>query len=810
MNAIRIPAFWQAVLVIIGAYLLFDNIFVLINLLTGEAHSALMPKTLMVQYMVITVIAVLLYFAFDDSRWVEFKAPILSTLRDDGKALVRWSLLLLVPAIVGYTVYGMVLPTSDAPVELRQVHPAPPASVKVFNKTFDLGTLENPVREEILQTLARDEEAGWEKYQAAVTAGRDVYYQNCFYCHGDLLDGKGHYAAGFNPQPINFQDATIIPQLQESFLFWRITTGGPGLPKEGTPWNSAMPVWHEMLKEQDVWNVITFLFDYNGQVPRIWDPAVSKTVTGMKDKVLAKRAGIKGKELYQFRCEVCHGEQGMGDGIAAERMYPKPRDFSLALFKYKTTPGTTLPRDEDLFNTIKYGLPGTGMPGWGSMMTDDQIRSLLPVIKGFDFTSAWPPEGADEAAFDDEGRYTKSDFRVITDQEPHEGQITYSEESLAKGKVAFEKSCSECHGNTGRGNIMSGKQLQDDWGNRIWPRDLTKPWTWRATEAREKGEKSREATIRNIYTRLSIGIPGTPMPAHRAVEEGNKDPVSLEDRWHIANYVYSLRETTVQPKDGPVVAGMKVAGGVPATLDDQRWSEAPAVTLQLVPNIIKADRLFTPLNDAVTVRALYDDKEIAFLLEMDDRTESRPGIEYFTELQDENLEMHPDAFAIQFPREDGYLSAPMVEKPLYRHGDAKHNTTIWYWNAGSVEPARDAAGMLLEGSGPDKKLKPRDADGSFTAQGAWQDGKWRVLMKRPRDAGNGDMVFQEGQFMPVSFANWDGSNGEVGSKHTLSTWYWLFLPPEMDVYKVYGLPIGIALLIFLAGLWLVSAQRKKR
>ncbi len=55
-----------------------------------------------------------------------------------------------------------------------------------------------------------------------------------------------------------------------------------------------MPVWHEMLSEEDVWNVITFLFDYNGQVPRIWDPAVSKQVTGMKDQVLAQRKQIQG------------------------------------------------------------------------------------------------------------------------------------------------------------------------------------------------------------------------------------------------------------------------------------------------------------------------------------------------------------------------------------------------------------------------------------------------------------------------------------------------------------------------------------
>ncbi|WP_294040942.1 c-type cytochrome [Thiolapillus sp.] len=803
MKGFRITAFWQALIAAVLAYLVFDNAF-----------PPVLPKTLMIQYMIITIIGILLYFAFDDRKWEEFKAPILSTLKDDNKAPLRWFFLIAIPLLAAWVVYGAVKPSYEAPVELRQVHPAPPASLKVYNKTFDLATLENPVRNDILETLAKDRDAGWGKYRESVAAGRDIYYQNCFYCHGDLLDGKGHYAHGFSPQPINFQDPTIIPQLQEAFLFWRITTGGPGLPVEGTPWNSAMPVWHEMLAENDVWNVINFIFDYNGQVPRIWDPEVSKTVSGMKDEVLARRKNIMGRDLYRFRCEVCHGEQGAGDGVAADFMYPRPRDFSLALFKYKTSPGTELPRDEDLFNTIKMGLPGTAMPGWGlqgrALLSDEQIRSLIPVIKGFDITQAWPPEDADEDAFDDDGFYTKTDFRVIKDVEPLNGQIAYSEEPIEKGKAAFRKSCSECHGMDGRGNIRSGKKLEDDWGNRIWPRDLTKPWTWRATQSLDTTEKERDETVKAIYTRLSIGIPGTPMPAHRAVEEGNQDPVILEDRWHIANYVYSLRETTVQPQDGPVVSSRKLEAELPASVDDERWKEAPAVTLHLVPNVIKEDRLFTPLNDAVTVRTLYNDKEIAFLLEVDDRTKSIPGDKYFSELQDENLEMHPDAFAIQFPHEDAYMSAPMVKKPLYRHGDAKNKTTIWYWNAGSIEPRRDPVAMLFDGSGPDRQLEPREKDSSLSADGAWKEGRWKVLMKRPRFTSDGDVLFEEGQFIPVSFANWDGSNGESGSKHTLTTWYWLILPPEMDAFRVYGIPAGIAFLVFLAGLLLVRFQRKRQ
>ncbi len=809
MKRFGVTPFWQAVLVTIVAYLFFTNAF-----------PPLMPQSLVIQFMLITVVGVLLYFSFDDERWAEFLRPIQNVVLGNGLrlALTRWFFLLSIPALVGYTTYNLVKPSLDSPVELRQVHPAPPSSVKIWGKSFNLNSLESPVRTEVLkQWKAGQRDEAMVLYSESVDAGRDIYYENCFFCHGDLLDGKGHYAEGFNPQPINFQDPTVIPQQQEAFLFWRAATGGPGLPKEGTPWNSAMPVWHEMLSEDDLWNVLMFIFDYNGQVPRIWNLEDSEAATGMRDAVLSERKGIEGNELYQFRCAVCHGEEGAGDGVAAELMYPKPRDFTLALFKYKSSPGMVLPRDEDLFKTIKDGLDGTGMPGWKTLLTDEQINSLIPVLKSFDVTATWPPEDAEDEDYDeDSGRYLKDDYQIIAEREPEAGQVLYSEDSIAKGQVAFEKACAECHGNTGRGNIISGKQLADDWGNRIWPRDLTKPWSWRATNftAGKTPEESRDQTIRNIYTRLSIGVPGTPMPAHRATEEGNKDPVSLEDRWHIANYVYSLRNTTTPMSDSNMVRATKVMSGLPDLASDTRWAEAEATTMRLVPNIIKEERLFTPLNDAITVRALYDDREIALLLEFDDRTDSRPGEETSEGIQDEDLELFSDAVAVQFPKEEAYETKPVVVKPLYRHGDGRHPTTMWYWNAGSVEPPAPQRAALLDATGPDQPIIPRVSDPTLSAQGEWKDGRWQVVMKRPRNGGGkdgkaGDIHFVEGQFLPVSFANWDGSNGEKGAKHTLTTWGWLVLPPEIDQQRLYGIPAGIALLVFIFGLLLVRNQRNE-
>jgi mono/diheme cytochrome c family protein len=54
-------------------------------------------------------------------------------------------------------------------------------------------------------------------------------------------------------------------------VFWRIAKGGPGLPPEGTPWNSAMPAWEDLLTEEEIWAVIVFLYEQTRNTPRTWE-----------------------------------------------------------------------------------------------------------------------------------------------------------------------------------------------------------------------------------------------------------------------------------------------------------------------------------------------------------------------------------------------------------------------------------------------------------------------------------------------------------------------------------------------------------
>src|SRR3979409_2549393 len=61
------------------------------------------------------------------------------------------------------------------------------------------------------------------------------------------------------------------------------------------------------------------------------------------------------KAVYRRYCVGCHGPQGDGAGENAAWVDPKPRDFTAATFKCRSTPSGTLPTDQDLYDAITRG-----------------------------------------------------------------------------------------------------------------------------------------------------------------------------------------------------------------------------------------------------------------------------------------------------------------------------------------------------------------------------------------------------------------------------------------------------------------------
>ena len=252
-EALRHP-FWQAILLLVASYLLFKFGIAYVPPLFG-VKSAPVPSSVVVEFMFIAIVGILIHVSSDEARWRRFKEPVSDTLVRRDRRTVRLALLIIVPLLAGFATYEQTRPRVAAPVQLRSIHPAPPGEITFRGKRMVLTGLENPLRKS--GSLAQH-----------VAEGKRVYYQNCLACHGDRLDGMGQFGHGFSPTPLSFADQGTIAQLSESFVFWRIAKGGPGLPREGTPWNSAMPVWEDYLTENEIWAVSIFLYAQSGWQPR--------------------------------------------------------------------------------------------------------------------------------------------------------------------------------------------------------------------------------------------------------------------------------------------------------------------------------------------------------------------------------------------------------------------------------------------------------------------------------------------------------------------------------------------------------------
>jgi mono/diheme cytochrome c family protein len=82
-------------------------------------------------------------------------------------------------------------------------------------------------------------------------------------------------------------------------------------------------------------------------------------------------------QVYDKSCNMCHGPSGKGDGPAGKMLKPPPADFGTAL-KGKADP--------EIAKIIKEGGKAVGrsaaMPAYGSKLNDEQIDSLVQLVKG--------------------------------------------------------------------------------------------------------------------------------------------------------------------------------------------------------------------------------------------------------------------------------------------------------------------------------------------------------------------------------------------------------------------------------------------
>ncbi len=213
-----------------------------------------------------------------------------------------------------------------------------------------------------------------------------------------------------------------------------------------------------------------------------------------------------GKSIYDKVCYICHGSEGKGDGpsafFMAAYLAPRPRDFTVGTYKFRTTPTGEMPSDEDLFRTVTNGVPGF-MPSFQGLSESERWEVIF-YIKSMSSAFAETP-AVDPIVIDNRPAPTAS--------------------SIQRGREVYkELKCWDCHGHNGLGDGPSTNNMFDDLKMKMFAQDLTKPFTFRGGDTPE-----------DIYRTFMTGLNGTPMPSYAKSLEGRE-----KDAWHMVNYILSL------------------------------------------------------------------------------------------------------------------------------------------------------------------------------------------------------------------------------------------------------------------------------
>ncbi len=208
----------------------------------------------------------------------------------------------------------------------------------------------------------------------------------------------------------------------------------------------------------------------------------------------------QGREVYEDHCVGCHGPKGDGNGPAATFLFPRPRDFTAGVFKFRTTPSGSLPTDGDLYRTITRGVRWTAMPTWHEVPDKERVAAIAYIKT---FSRRWKEETPEPAV-------------------PFEAAPPATPALLAHGQDLYIRAkCWECHGQEGRGDGPSAPQLRDDFDLPIRPTDFT------------RGQFKGGSSAADLYRALTLGLDGTPMPSFA-------DSLGNAERWALAYYVLSL------------------------------------------------------------------------------------------------------------------------------------------------------------------------------------------------------------------------------------------------------------------------------
>ena len=268
---------------------------------------------------------------------------------------------------------------------------------------------------------------------ATVEAGRVIYQDRCWFCHGEEGDGQGPIADYLWPRPRDFMAGSFKLRTTESGelptdedLFRTVTLGIPG---------TAMPEWGTVFTVAERWQIISYIKTFAADLfeDEAFDPYNMVIDVGTPPREPVESLIAAGRQVYDdAKCWECHGALGRGDGERAGEIdddwgFPiMPADLHIG---WKLKGGGSA---REIYLRLSSGLDGTPMPSYSETLEEEELWQLAYyVVSLSDISQSDPssgvvitarliegdlPLGPDDPAWEE-----TAEFRI-----PLTGQATYA------------------------------------------------------------------------------------------------------------------------------------------------------------------------------------------------------------------------------------------------------------------------------------------------------------------------------------------------------------------------------------------------
>ncbi|MBT3203672.1 MAG: c-type cytochrome [Gammaproteobacteria bacterium] len=182
--------------------------------------------------------------------------------------------------------------------------------------------------------------------------GYRIFKSNCSVCHGTDGRGFGPLAGKLGTKPADLTNNANLNEKSDRDLFRIIEGTAP----HGTV-SKDMPQWGMALPQTQIKSLVSYIrYLHSSKYPTIGNP-------------------LKGKDLYDENCVLCHGTDGKGEGVLTKVYNMEPADHTDAGRMNRMS-------NDKMRLIISHGEAGAGlMPAWSGTLSDSEIDNLIGYIR---------------------------------------------------------------------------------------------------------------------------------------------------------------------------------------------------------------------------------------------------------------------------------------------------------------------------------------------------------------------------------------------------------------------------------------------